>query len=161
MRRRAVGPFLKSCHRTYLDQVDRRDLLQYADFLRRVEKVSDRTISTRWIAVMTVLKFHGIRGLTKRGDAPQYVEAEPEAYTQEQLTTLFLACKPESHLLFSFYLKTGFRMQEVMYLHYSDLNFDHRTVSVRAKPDYAVHSQTLDGEDDSPRRRTRQTPGGS
>jgi len=30
---------------------------------------------------MTVLKFHGVRGLLKRGDTPQYVEAEPEAYT--------------------------------------------------------------------------------
>jgi integrase len=127
--------FLKSCHRAYLDQVDRRDLLRYAESLRK-DGLSDRTVFTRWTALMTMLKFHGIRGLAKRGDAPQYVEGEPESYRQEELEALFKACKPEYHLLFSFYLKTGFRMQEVMYLHYSDLNFDHQTVSVRAKPDY-------------------------
>jgi integrase len=126
--------FLKSCHRAYLDQVDRRDLLRYADSLRK-DGLSERTVFTRWIAVMTILKFHGIRGLTKPGDTPKYTEPEPEAYSQEELEQFFKACKPNYHLLFQFYLKTGFRMQEVMYLQWSDLNFGHRTVSVTEKPE--------------------------
>ena len=56
---------------------------------------------------MTVLKHHEIR-LTKRGDTPQYVEEEPEAYTQVELDALFKVCKPDHHLLFSFYLESGF-----------------------------------------------------
>ena len=126
--------FLKSCHRAYLDQVDRRDLLHYAESLRK-DGLSERTVFTRWIAVMTILKFHGIRGLTKPDDTPRYTEPEPEAYTAEELEKFFKACKPDYHLLFSFYLKTGFRMQEVMYLQWSDLNFEHRTVSVTEKPE--------------------------
>ncbi len=92
-----MASFLKSCHRTFLDQVDRRDLLNYAESLRK-EGLSERMVFTRWIAVMTILKFHGIRGLVKRGDTPRYVENEPEAYTTEELDALFAACKPEYRL---------------------------------------------------------------
>jgi hypothetical protein len=33
---------------------------------------------------MSILKFHGIRGLTKRGDTPRYIENEAEACTTEE-----------------------------------------------------------------------------
>ena len=120
----------------YLDEVTRRDLLQYAEYLRKREGLSDRTVHTRWTAVMTVLKHHNVRGLTKRGDTPQYVEEEPVAYTQAELDALFKVCKPTHHLLFSFYLVTGFRMKEVMYLKWSDLNLDVEIARVTAKREY-------------------------
>ena len=47
---------------------------------------------------MTVLKHHNVRGLTKRGDTPQYVEEDAEAYTQAELDALFRVCKPNHHL---------------------------------------------------------------
>jgi integrase len=127
--------FLKSCHHIHLDQVDRHDLLKYARSLEK-DGLSPRTVSTRWTALMSMLKFHSVHGLTKRGDAPQYVEEEPEAYRKEELDALFKACNPHYYLLYEFYLKTGFRMQEVMYLQYSDLNFEQNMVSVTAKPAY-------------------------
>jgi integrase len=109
------------------------------------EGLSERTVFTRGIAVMSILKFHGIRGLTKRGDTPRYVENEPEAYTTEELDALFAASKPEYRMLFTFYLRTGFRMQEIMYLEYRDVDFKHRTVSVTSKSEYGFR----------PNRRTR------
>jgi integrase len=115
--------FQRSCQRTYLDQVDRRDLLRYADSLRK-EGLSERTVSNRWNCILTVLKANGITGLVKRGDAPKYLESEPEAYSKEQVDALLKACNKEQQFLFRFYLKTGFRMQEVMYLQYSDLDFE-------------------------------------
>ena len=39
-------------------------------------------------------------------------------------------------MLFNFYLRTGFRMQEVMYLERADLDFENRTARVKAKPEY-------------------------
>jgi len=121
--------------------VDRRDLLNYAESLRK-DGLSERTVFTRWTALMSILKFHGIRGLAKRGDTPRYVENEPEAYTPEELDALFAACKPEYRVLFTFYLRTGFRMQEVMYLEYYDVDFKHRTVSVRAKAEYGFRPKS-------------------
>jgi integrase/recombinase XerD len=134
--------FLKSCRCQFLDEVTRRDLLQYADYLRKVEKLSARTVHTRWTALMTVLKHHKIR-LTKRGDTPRYVEEEPEAYTQAELDALFKVCKPDQHLLFSFYLESGFRKQEVMYLKWSDINFETETARVTAKPEYGFLPKRL------------------
>jgi site-specific recombinase XerD len=46
--------FQKSCRKTFLDQVDRRDLLNYAESLRK-QGLSDRTVFTHWIAVMSIL----------------------------------------------------------------------------------------------------------
>ena len=135
--------FLKSCQHQFLDQVTRRDLLQYAEYLRKREGLSDRTVHTRWTALMTVLKHHGIRGLTKRGDTPTYVEEEPEAYTQAELDTLFKVCKSDHHLLYSFYLESGFRMKEVMYLKWSDINFETGTARVKAKPEYGFVPKRL------------------
>ena len=136
--------FLKSCQQQYLDQLARRDLLQYADYLRKKEGLSDRTVHTRWTALMTVLKHHGIRGLAKRGDTPKYVEEQPEAYTQAEQDALFKVCNPDQHLLFSFYLDSGFRKQEVMYLKWSDINFEDGTARVTAKPEYGFKPKTLE-----------------
>jgi hypothetical protein len=98
--------------------------------------------------VLTILKFFGIRGMTKRGDTPRYVESEPEAYTQSELDAMFAVCKPDYHVLFNFYLRTGFRMQEVRYLERADLDFENRTVRVKAKPEYGFvpkrwHERTI------------------
>lgn len=68
---------------------------------------------------MSVLKHHGIRGLAKRGDTPQYVEEDAQAYTQAELDALLKVCNPDQSLLYRFYLSSGFRMQEVMHVAFS------------------------------------------
>jgi integrase len=127
--------FQKSCSKTYLDQIDRRDLLKFAVSLRK-DGLSPRTVSNRWQTIQAFLKHHGITGLAKRGDAPKFVEAEADAYSREDIATFLAACTPEQYLLYNFYLCTGFRMQEVIFLQYSDIDFKHKTVSVKVKPDF-------------------------
>ncbi len=136
-----VASFLKSCNRTFLDQVDRRDLLRYADSLRKggLFGAHDSHPLDRLVDDPEVSRHSGV---TERGDTPRYTEREPETYTQAELDTLFAACKPEYHALFTFYLRTGFRMQEVMYLEYHDLDFKHRSVSVTAKPAYGFRPKS-------------------
>jgi integrase len=136
-----------------LDQVVRRDLLQYADNLRKKEGLADRTVHTRWTALMTVLKHHGIRGLAKRGDTPMFVEEDAEAYKKVELDALFKVCKPEHDLLFTFYLRTALRKKEVAYLKWSDINSEQSTVRVTAKPEFKFkpkrwHERTVPLEKD-------------
>ena len=76
------------------------------------------------------------------------MESEPEAYTQAELDALFKVCKPNHHLLYTFYLRTGFRMQEVMFLQRADLDFENRTVRVKAKLEHGFvpkrwHERTI------------------
>jgi integrase/recombinase XerD len=140
--------FLKSCSRQFLDEITRLDLLEFADYLRKKEKLADRTVHTRWTALMTVLKYHNVRGLAKRGDTPKYVEEQPEAYEDTELQAIFKVMKPEYDLLFSFFLRTGFRKEEVMYLKWSDLNFGNpakeqpATARVKAKPEFGFRIKT-------------------
>lgn len=133
--------FQKSCPKTYLDQIDRRDLLKFAASLRK-DGLSPRTVSNRWQTIQAFLKHHGISGLTKRGDAPRFVEVEPEAYTKEEVTAFLAACTPDQRLLFEFLLKTGARMQEAMYCTWADLDFKEKTFRVRAKPEHGFRPKS-------------------
>ncbi len=56
-------------------------------------------------------------------------------YTEEQQSRLLVACDSWERALFSTFLFTEFREQEVMYLFWKDLNPKLRTVRVLSKPD--------------------------
>lgn len=127
--------FRASFTKKYLDQIDRHAMLSFAQSLRKV-KLAPRTVSNRYLAFSAFLKFHGIKPGMKKGDAPKFVEDEADAYSREDIAAFMAACKPEQYLLFNFFLCTGFRMAEVMSLQYSDIDFKHRTVSVRPKPEF-------------------------
>lgn len=125
--------FRSASSKRFMDEIDRRDMLKFADVMRKAG-LSPRTVSNRWQSFMAFLKHFGIKGVVTRHDTPRFVEQEAEAYSQAEMQKFLAACNDEQRLLYSFYLKTGFRMQEVMYLQYSDLDFTERTVSVRVKP---------------------------
>jgi integrase len=63
-------------------------------------------------------------------------EREPEVYDQDELQQFFKACTPAQSTLFKTFLLTGFREDEVMYLYWSDLDFDRGTLRVTAKPEF-------------------------
>jgi len=133
--------FRPTCQKQWLDEIERRDLLKFAQAMRQAG-LSPRTVSNRWLAFHAFLKHHGITWLTKRQDAPRYVEAEPEAYTPEEMTTFFAACSDEQRILFEFFLKTGARMHEAMCTTVADLDFKEKTFRVRAKPEYGFRPKS-------------------
>jgi integrase len=73
--------------------------------------------------------------LSASNDWPRFTEEEPEIYEREELDKLFKACHEEERLWYEFFLMTGMREQEVMYLYWSDVNFAAATVRVSHKPD--------------------------
>jgi integrase/recombinase XerD len=127
--------FQAACKKTYLDQIERRDLLKFAASLRK-DGLSPRTVSNRWLAFAAFLKHHGIVGLSKKGDAPKFVEAEPECYEKEEVAAFFAACDASQRLLFEFLLKSGARMQEAMYCTWADFDFKEKTFRVKSKPEF-------------------------
>ena len=131
----ALKYFTESCPKFYLHEIERYDLLKFAGFLRDEKKQSPRSVYNKFETVMTFLKANGIRGLVGKNDWPRYTEEEPEMYEQEELNKFFKACDEEERRWFEFFLMTGMREQEVMYLYWSDLNFAASTVRVSYKPD--------------------------
>jgi len=131
----ALDYFTESCQKVHVEDIERKDLLEYAAFLRDDKDQSPRSCWNKFSNVMTFLKWGGIRGLMKRNDWPKYTEEEPEIYEDSELDTLFAACDDEERLWFEFFLMTGMREQEVMYTYWKDINSNHATVRVSHKPD--------------------------
>jgi integrase/recombinase XerD len=131
----AMEYFLESCHKVNLADVDRRDLLKYAEFLQVKKDQSPRSTAHKFDIVVSFLKAQGIRGLTVRGDRPKYTLEEPEIYEQEELDALFKACTEEERLWFELLLVSGMREQELIFLYWRDVNFTASTIRVSHKPD--------------------------
>jgi len=131
----ALAYFNESCHKQTVEDIDRKDLLKFAAFLRDEKEQAPRSVYNKFENVMTFLKAQGIRGLVGKNDWPRYTEEEPEIYEHEELDKLLAACNDEERLWYEFLLMTGMREQEVMYTYWSDVNFAHATVRVSHKPD--------------------------
>jgi len=131
----ALAYFQESCHKLFLHEIERRDLLKFSAFLRDEKEQAPRSVYNKFENVMTFLKAQGVRGLVGKNDWPRFTEEEPEIYEQEDLDKLLAACEAEERVWFEFFLMTGMREQEVMYTYWSDVNFAHGTVRVSHKPD--------------------------
>ena len=131
----ALNYFQESCPKLYIKDIERKDLLKFAAFLRDDKEQAPRSCWNKFSNVMSFLKANGIRGLAKKNDWPRYTEEEPEIYENEELDALFAACDAEERLWYEFFLMTGMREQEVMYTYWSDINFKASTVRVSHKPD--------------------------
>ncbi|MGA2357510.1 MAG: tyrosine-type recombinase/integrase [Terriglobales bacterium] len=131
----ALAYFTESCHKMNLEEIDRHDLLKYANFLQTEKDQGPRSVYNKFQIVMSFLKAHGIRGLVGKTDWPRYTETEPEIYEKEELDALFATCDAEERLWFEFFLMTGMREQEVIFTYWKDVNFTASTVRVSFKPD--------------------------
>lgn len=131
----ALDYFTESCHKAHIEEIERKDLLKYAAFLREVKDQSPRSTYNKFENVMTFLKAQGVRGLVGKNDWPRFTEQEPEIYERDELDKLFAACNDEERVWFEFFLMTGMREQEVIYTYWSDINLNAHTVRVSHKPD--------------------------
>ncbi len=131
----ALGYFVESCHKLNLEEIDRKDLLKFAAFLRDDKEQAPRSCWNKFSNVMSFLKANGIRGLAHKNDWPRFTEEEPEIYEKAELTKLFSVCDAEERLWFEFLLMTGEREQEAMFTYWSDVNLAAATVRVTHKPD--------------------------
>jgi len=94
--------------------VTREDLLDHMSALKALG-LADRTIHNHVMRIGTFLRANKIVGLLNIADKPRYDEKEVEAYTAEDLASLFDAADPEELMLFQFFVSTGLREQEVMF----------------------------------------------
>jgi integrase len=131
----ALDYFTESCSKHFVTDIERKDLLRFAAFLRDDKEQAPRSCWNKFSNVMTFLKANGIRGLATKHDWPRYTEEEPEIYEQEELDPMFKTCDEEERLWFEFFLFTGEREQEVMYTYWSDIHLARATVRVTHKPD--------------------------
>jgi integrase len=116
-------------------KITRDDLTDFMVVLKNRYKLGNNTVIHQMIIVAQFLKRHGKGGLTRNIGLPEKAISLPREYNDADLTKLFKVCTPAERVLFSTFLFTGFREQEVVHLVWSDINFTLNTIRVTAKPD--------------------------
>lgn len=116
-------------------KVTRDDLTVFMVRLKNKHRLDNNTVIHQMVIVAQFLKCHGKSGVTKGLGLPERVVSLPREYGDEDLKRFFEACTPAERALFSTFLFTGFREQEVVHLIWSDVNLKLNTIRVTAKPD--------------------------
>ncbi len=107
------------------------------DFVVRLKKsgMEPNTVLHNVVIIAQFFKRSGRGGIMRQLHLPERTTALPVAYTDEELAKFFAACDDFHRAMYSTFLMTGFREQEVMYLFWGDVNLNLRTARVTSKPD--------------------------
>jgi integrase len=112
----------------------RDDVLKYTDMLRD-SGLTPRTVANRLAFLKTFFKHFDLAWPMLKTDRVKFTEKTVEAYSLEDLQSLFEACNQEEFELFQFLLGTGVREQEAMYATWRDVDFHNKLFKVTEKLD--------------------------
>jgi integrase len=117
-----------------LQQISNEELNEFVIKLRK-GGLSANTVLHNVIIIAQFCRRNGRPIFTRDLQLPEAVHFLPKVYTEEQQSRFLVACDSWERALFSTFLFTGFREQEVMYLFWKDLSPKLRTIRVLSKPD--------------------------
>jgi integrase len=132
----ALNYFKESCTKEYVEEIDRRDMLRFSAFLRDEKDQGDRSTYNKFESIMTFLKTVGRSKFVNKNDWPVYTEEEVDTYTESDLDKLYKVCLPEERLWWEFFLKTGWREQEVIYAACRNVHLDQGVIEMRRNLDW-------------------------
>jgi integrase/recombinase XerD len=112
---------------------------EYVVHLKKAHSLSANTILHHAIIIAQFFKRNGRGGITRFLQLPEPIKALPKEYREEELAQFLKACDLSERALFSTFLFTGFREQEMIYLEWTDIHLDLRTVRVTSKPDVGFY----------------------
>jgi integrase/recombinase XerD len=122
--------------RPNVESISTEDLNQFIVDLVRKEHISANTVIHNVIIVAQFFRRQGRLDITKQLELPERITSLPKEYTEEQLARFFTVCTPAEKTLFTAFLMTGFREQEMVHLFWSDVNARLRSIRVTSKPKY-------------------------
>ncbi|AXC15393.1 Phage integrase [Acidisarcina polymorpha] len=125
--------FLNSFTKTYVDEVDRDDILRYIGYCFD-HGLAARSVYDKVVTVLTLLKRHGHKKLIESSDWPDYVETIRPVYEPEEIHSMLRVATPIEALLIKFFLTSGFRNRETRFLSWYDLDFRNSLARVTSKP---------------------------
>ena len=132
--------FLDFFHdRASIDAISADDLTRFVVTLKRDHGLGSNTILHNAVIIAQFLKRQGRSGITRELELPERITPLVKVYRHEELARFFAACSDLERVLFATFLLTGFREQEVMFLRWSDVNFELRTVRVTSKPELGFY----------------------
>ena len=126
--------FSKVCKAQTIEAMTREDVLKYTDMLRD-SGLTPRTIANRLAFLKTFFKHFNLAWPMLKTDRVKFTEKTVEAYSLEDLQSLFAAENLEEFELFQFLLGTGVREQEAMFAVWKDVDFNGKSFKVSEKLD--------------------------
>ncbi|WP_433966818.1 tyrosine-type recombinase/integrase [Tunturiibacter gelidiferens] len=133
---RTLNVFASTCSRQHMEQINRRDVLNYLDHLKTSGNVP-RTVANNSNYLKIFFNHNKISWPLEKTDRVKYTEKAVTAYESHEINALLAAADQEESELLQFFLFTGARDQEVQYATWRDLNFTAKTFSVTEKLDLA------------------------
>ncbi len=128
-----LNTFGEFCPHTYIDEIDRATLLEFATRCLKIGQAG-KTIYNKLVVISQLLKQNGRPQLLEANDWPSFVETVRPIYEDSDLKNLFSACELPEEIRFKFYLMSGFRDAEGRFTTWRDVDFRHTAVRVTAKP---------------------------
>ena len=110
------------------------ELNEFMVHLKKTYRLGNNSVIHNMVIVAQFLKKQGRQGITRSLDLPQKITSLPQEYKDPELKKFFKACNPEEIAMFTTFLLTGFREQEVTYMFWNDIKFNLNTIQVKAKP---------------------------
>ena len=132
--RSVTAEFIRETRKTYLDEVNRNDILKFHGALRK-RGCEERTVANKHNRLKSWLLFAGI-DRTILPPAPKYEEKLPTIYTSDEISSIVGAADPYMSIAIALALKCGLRDQELIHLEWSDIDEDAGVIRVQGKEKY-------------------------
>ena len=121
-------------NRSNVQDISAEDLNRFIVDLMKNQPMAANTVIHNVIIIAQFLKRQGRPNITRELQLPERITSLPCEYGEQDLARFFGVCNDKERVLFSTFLMTGLREQEVAHFVWSDINFDLRVVRVTAKP---------------------------
>jgi integrase/recombinase XerD len=132
--REALTSFQSFTAKRYIDELKPDDIRRYLSHLTGTENLAPKTAKVKGRIVHGVLTSLGAVLPMKRGDWPKATKKQRRPmYATDTIQSLLSTVSREHFIMWSFFLHTGFREQEVAFCSWGDVDFKRGEISVTEK----------------------------
>jgi hypothetical protein len=130
----ALKDFDRFTTKRYVEELRPDDIRAYLTHMQVEQKLAPRTAKVKGRIVHGVFTGLGASLPMKRGDWPKVTKKSGrKMYKTDTIKSLLSTVSREHYIMWSFFLHTGFREQEVAFCSWADVDWSRGEISVRAK----------------------------
>jgi integrase len=138
---KSVDDFAKSCSKGTLEEITKRDILSFIDWMRTNYKTRafgqpNNTYRNRLKDITVLFNHFGLKMPLPKREWPKSTRKNADKYALDTINKMLAVSNEDEKDLISFFLYTGFRDEEAIYAKYSDIDFRKGTINVHDKPEF-------------------------
>jgi integrase len=139
--RKNMEDFMGSCPKETLEEVTKKDILNFIDWLRTNVKTRQfgqpaNTYRNKLKDLTVLFNHFDVKIPLPKREWPKSTRKNADKYSLETINKMLAVADEDEKDLISFFLYTGFRDEEAIYAKYSDIDFRKETINVHDKPEF-------------------------